>query len=189
MAQNDASGKPSQTSVSFARLGMYAAVLLVGLAVVLYATATPAPDISNTQWYESRHFRISYPGNWEIDLSHPKYDADYDIYIDAPRNGWAHITIYDSKTSIDEELSTSLEEMRGVFTDHDEGESFTNWGGHVGIGQTIYGKIRGKPHVLRVFIKQLNPGYVLEIHELFEQHKTELFDPGFELLRSSFTLR
>ena len=189
MAQDAATRTTTPSSISIARLGIYAAILLIGIAVVLFATATPAPDLANAKWYESRHFRFSYPGNWQIDLNHPKYHADYDIYIEAPRSGWAHITIYDSKISIEEELSTSIEDMSGTMTDRVEGASFNNWGEHVGAGQSIQGNIRGRPHVLRIFIKQLNAEYTFEVHEFFEEQKNELFDPAFDLIRSSFTLR
>ncbi|UCG34043.1 MAG: hypothetical protein JSU68_05280, partial [Phycisphaerales bacterium] len=169
--------------------GLYAFCLLVPL-IAGFVAAMAAPPLVEDPWtFSSATMDFSYPGNWSVLDWREDHDPATNVRVEPIGDAWTHIVLTESDRGIEDVLAVSRGSVRTMVLGAVDGRTFDNWGHHEGQGVTLLGTRQGVPYVARIFVCALGEGRFLETQEVFPGAGEAKLSPGFELIRSTFTLK
>lgn len=168
---------------------LYGLILLGGVALALITGLGPADIDDPLPFDEGKSFAFSYPGNWWIDREMEEYDPNSNVSVEPLHEAVARLMYYELDQDVRSEADSSVELYEGFMESLTQIEDFNSWGRYPGLGQSLRGMIDGEQYTLRIFISEPRDGHVFEVHELWLDADTANVVPGFELVRSTFTLK
>jgi len=166
--------------------GVLYAIIFGGIVALAWnGLLAAAPNVKQTQRFDTPIISFEYPGNWAVDTSDEDYDPAAYIPISPPQDATCELYLYARHRSPAEEVAGSLESFASVLDGMAESGTFTSVGRFPGEGRIVRGNLSGSAYVLRVFVTEAGPGLMLELRELFRADDEEKLGPGLELIRST----
>ncbi|MFG0273757.1 MAG: hypothetical protein ACF8QF_01740 [Phycisphaerales bacterium] len=163
---------------------------LVVVFGALFFFATPDGSASLTpRPFRAATWSFDHPVGWPIDTEQPGYDPARFLRIVAHPDGWIEIERYHSTVTPREEIAVTLDAYAVDFGPMRDASAFTEWAGLSGVGRVAIGQWEGLPLKFRVFATALDDGEIFEVREGWLVRDEDAVQPGFEMIRSSFSLR
>jgi hypothetical protein len=132
---------------------------------------------------------FQYPGNWWIDTWDEEYDPNANVYVEPMQDAWVQIMLYPCDSTAATELQATMTLLEEWMDDLSPSEASDLWGKHHGHGRSLRGTVEGTRCSVRIFVARLNDDVCLQVRELCALADEPDVSPGFELIRSSFSLK
>jgi len=163
-------------------VGMVIGTLLgSGVAVLIMHAARPAS--------ERPGYALQFPGNWRVASEEEDFDPDAFFSIDSPGSSFVTIELIDEPVAVDEEVRQCVADYVPEWLARPDKETFTTWGAYRGLGLALTGTtVHGDEGGVRIFAHSGDNGAFVVV-EVFYDEELGHVEPGFELIRRSFSIR
>lgn len=144
-----------------------------------------APDLLAPRVYESRRFRLSYPGNWGVVEAEGEGEG---CSIHSPGHSLLQINIFEPTVPADEALEAHAEAFSDTLTRGFERDEVAGWGSLEARGLRLRGPLLAHvPGELRIFAAASEAATAVIIEQIYDEDRG-LVRPGFAMIASSFEL-
>ena len=181
--------RPTVTRVWFLILPglVYFLILLVGAAIGLAEQLGP-PEVKHPETFQSQTMSFSYPSNWWINDSDEDHDPDRNLEVEPPQDAMLTILLYESDDDANTELAGSLDALKSVMKNWRDQVPWPQWGTQTGIGALAFADIDEQAYIVQVLIVSRGEGAYLEIRQITRQDQSNMLQPGYRLISTTFRL-
>ena len=179
-------------------VGMVIGTLLgSGVAVLIMQAGRPAAeavpdepaDVASPKTLERPGYALQFPGNWRVASEEEDFDPDTFFSIDSPGSSFVTIELIDEPVAVDEEVRQCVADYVPEWIARPDKETFTTWGAYRGLGLALTGTtVHGDEGGVRIFAHSGDNGAFVVV-EVFYDDERDHVEPGFELIRRSFSIR
>lgn len=170
-------------------LGLPLITVAIAIGLVIVGTAmmgfpTP-PDLKNRQVFTSGAFRISYPGNWTLDLDPEYHDPESTLRFYTPQGGFIDITIVTTPFDPEPVLLDRVDALNEAGLGLSEHDPISSLGGLEGAGMRSGYTDLGLPWVFEQFYSEVSPAASVQIEVFKRKGSDEHTDVGVAYILDS----
>lgn len=173
-------------------LGFFAGVLSVREArdfVGDMFQSERAADVSQGVVLDRPAFELTRPGNWKVDTTDSDYDPDHLFSIDSPGQSFVMFVVADGELSPEQTVDKHVEIQSAKAMKNASRTALTTWGGHVGHGVLLTGKLLGiSPGTVRIFAFREQDRTYTVIESTYDEDRAKV-QPGFDLIARTFRVK
>ncbi len=144
-------------------------------------------ETSRPSSFQNRWFRISYPGNWSIDEKEEGFAPDSYFSIDSVADSYVAFSSFnfaiDPQQQVEEQRKQFDKMMSGT-----RSKKLLRWGEREVTGLELEGNFVGNVMMVRIACFAHGEQHFLVVEQTYKSDRP-LVEPGFALIRSSFSFR
>lgn len=147
------------------------------------------PDVVHAKTIDRPAFSLTHPGNWRVLTEDADYNPDKHFRIKAGvADATIEFLIIPGRVALEKSVDASVENLRGKIKNIQTIGDASQWGNYHGYGKRLQGRIAVFDYQILVFAAQ-DRGNAFVVIEFKQLSSAEKVEPGFVLIRASFTMK